>query len=485
MSLRVALLLVVVVALAGCKKSRKDECKELTDLAMAFADGMSKSLGDGKSISGDPEIKAKMKELHDQCMTWPDDVFECMRANDETSPKCVEAMSHVTGVVSTNVDKAPKGPEIVASATLGETDWDGMTTSLATDGTLTAATKTFVTAYTSNGSEKWRTPLENEGWLVDLNDGSFLVGSREHELVALDGETGDVRWRIAIPTGSDEYGDRKSEGAVLSGEHALVALADGRFLRVDPASCTKKKQKGCIEQAFALTDESLYEPKLLALGGGSDVVVGSSNHVRRFKDGKLIASIYVRDDFGGFASLGGTKVTVTMDDELVLWDLAKCPATPVILPRKQGRMYMRGEGDCDDCVAPPRGCLVARSELEDVDNETPHVLRDGSIMVSNMEGPARAAVNGNKHWVSEVDAVGPMREVGDTVVFVSRGDDGQPAKLVALDTATGKAKWVRALAGVESSEISYSTDPLVETAGSWLVAGAKGRVSWIKLSTKI
>ncbi|HET9482566.1 MAG TPA: PQQ-binding-like beta-propeller repeat protein, partial [Xanthomonadales bacterium] len=354
MSLRLGLLL-LVVAVAGCKKSRKDECKELADMAMALADGMSKSLGDGKSISGDPEIKAKMKEFHDQCMAWPDEVFECMRANDETSPKCVEAMSHVTGVVSTNLDKAPQGPEIVASAELGATDWDGMRTSLATDGTLTAATKTFVTAFASSGKEKWRTPIENEGWMVDLQDGSFLVGSQAHELVAIDGETGDVRWRIAIPV-AEEYADRSTEGAVRTGEHALVAIADGRFLRVDPAACAKKKQKGCIEPAFAL-DDSLYEPKLLALGGGGDVVVGTSNHVRRFKDGKLIASIYVRDDFGGVASLGGTKVAVTMDDELVLWDLAKCPAAPVVLPRKQGRMYMRGEGDCEDCAAPPNGCL--------------------------------------------------------------------------------------------------------------------------------
>jgi hypothetical protein len=49
-----------------------------------------------------------------------------------------------------------------------------------------------------------------------------------------------------------------------------------------------------------------------------------------------------------------------------------------------------------------------------------------------MEGQARVAPNGNKHWVSEVVAVGPMRELGDNVLFVSRDDDGKPARVVAL-----------------------------------------------------
>jgi len=108
------------------------------------------------------------------------------------------------------------------------------------------------------------------------------------------------------------------------------------------------------------------------------------------------------------------------------------------------------------------------------------VLRDGSVMVSNFDGPVRAAINGNKHWASEADSVGPIREAGDVVVFVSRDDDEKPARLVALDTATGKAKWMRPLDGIRSSEISSTTDPIVETVGPWIVAGAKGDVKWIK-----
>lgn len=474
--------LLVVVAAAGCKKSREDTCDELAKLGIAVADELGKQLSDGKSksLGADPEVKAKMAELKAQCMTWPEEVFECMRANDETSPKCVEAMSKVTGTVSTDVGAAPAGPPIVASATLGEPGWDGLPVVLAADGTLTAAPKEAIVAVAATGTQRWRAPIEHDGWLLALPDGAILTGDREaHALVALDRTTGEVMWRAAIPPSADEYADRTTEGAVRAGGRTFVAIADGRFLRVDPAACAKPAQKGCLELAFALPDETFDKPDLLALG--DDIVLGESNAIRRITTkGKVVAWVHVRDSLGGIAVAGGSRLAAVIDDELVLLDLARCPGAAAVLPRKRGRMYIRGEGDCDHCVAPPDGCVVARSELSDLDAQAPMVLRDGSIAASNWDGPARVAPNGNKHWLTEVDAVGPMREVGDAIVFVSRGDDDQPPRVVALATATGKATWTRPLVGIKSSEISSTTDTIVETAGPWLVAGAKGSVSWMK-----
>jgi hypothetical protein len=109
----------------------------------------------------------------------------------------------------------------------------------------------------------------------------------------------------------------------------------------------------------------------------------------------------------------------------------------------------------------------------------PLVLADGSLAVQ-ADGPGRVGADGTKKWVTEVDIVGPMRQVGDALVFFSRDDETKPAKAVALDLATGKARWQRVLTGV-SSDVSFQTEPIVETAGPWLVVGAKGQVAWMKI----
>jgi outer membrane protein assembly factor BamB len=472
----------VLVASVGCKRSRESECDDLAKLGTAFASELGKQLGSGgsKDLGADPEIKSAMASFKQECMKWPQEVFDCMRANDETSPKCREAMSKVTGLVSTEVSKAPEGPAIVAGADLGETDWEGIATSLAPDGTLTAASSDWVVAVGADGHEKWRATMKTKRWLVPLKDqGAILVADREqHDVAALDAATGEVKWRASLPS-PGEYENPSAEGAVLMGNAVVIVLDDGKFARIDPAACAKKGAACTAKVAFALEDETFDDPQLLA--AGELIVVGESSAVRAFaQDGTLRASLRVRDTFGAVALLGGSRVAVTMDDELVLWDLAQCGKAPVVLPRKGGRMYMRGEGDCDDCAAPPPGCLIARSPLSDVESQPPFVLADGSIGVQVMDGPARVAPNGTKQWVTEVDAVGPMRQVGDALVFVSRDDDTKPPRAVALDLATGKARWQRALPKV-STDISYSSEPIVETAGPWLVVGAKGHVDWLKV----
>jgi len=472
----------ILVAAVGCKKSREQECDDLAKLGTAFASELDKRLGNGGGKAGqDPEIKAAMAELKQQCMKWPDAVFECMRNNDETSPKCRDAMAQVNGRVATDATKAPDGPPIVATADLGEWDWEGLVTSLAPDGTLTATAPSWVAEYAPTGQQTWRAEIETKRWMVMLGDGSVLVTDRaQHDLVALDGATGQVRWRAAWPK-TDEYDSGSAEGAVAVGNRVYVAIDDGRVMRLDPAACTKKPA-ACMELAFTLADESFSEPTLFAVG--DDLGVGESGIIRLFKvDGTLRASIALRDSSADIASLGGTKIAAVMDEELVLWDLAKCGSNKVVLPRKKGRMYIRGEGDCEDCTTPPEGCLVARSELSDVESVAPFALKDGSVAVQVMDGPARAAPNGNKHWVAEVDGIGPIREVGDALVFLSREDDAKPLRLVALASSTGKATWQRALPTI-SGDISYSSEPFLEVAGNWIVVGSKGKAAWLKTGAK-
>ena len=481
-------LVVCLVGAVGCKKSKQAQCDELAQMTIVIADELSKQLGgkSKKSFGSDPELEKKLVEFKAECMKWPDEVFECIRENDDTSPKCVEALAVMEGVVATDLAKAPNGPPIVASADLRipDDEWDGLGVELDNDGTLFATNEAWVTAVDATGTERWRTPLDNQGWLLAV-DGSLLVGgSSTPELVSLDRKTGAVRWRVAIPIVDDgsEYDERRPEAAARFGSKAIVVLSDGRFLRVDPAACATKQQKGCLQVAFAIPDETLHEPQLVERGGY--LALGHGERVRVFDEtGTLLATIHARDTLGGLAFASPTRLAVTMDDELVLFDIERCRSKPVVLPRKQGRLYVKGDGECDDCVHPAANCVVARSELSDVESDPPVVLADGSMMVMNLDGPARAAVNGNKHWNTRVEAVGPIRKIDGAVVFVSPGRGDQKAKLVALDVQTGKARWVRAL-DIASRDISYVSDPLVETKGSWLVAGAKGRLSWIKLPTK-
>jgi outer membrane protein assembly factor BamB len=472
--------LLSILLIAGCKKSKEAQCDELAKMGIAIADGLGKQLGAKDSnIGADPEIKAKMAELKQQCMTWPDEVFECMRANDETSPKCREAMQHVTGVVETDSASLSDGPKIVASAKLGDVDSDGLATSLSADGTLVAATKKWITSVDATGTERWRKELDNAGWLVTLGDGSLLVGDRDaKEIVALDPKTGDPRWRAPTPDASDEYSSASMEAAVRAGANAVVALSDGRFLRVDPAACAKKA-KDCVKVAFELADESLYSPELLAIG--DDIVVGENELIRRFSPtGEVRAHIALRDTIGGMALIEGTRVAITMDDELVLWDLDRCSTSPVVLSRKRGRMYMKGEGDCADCSPPPAGCLAKRVELDDVESDQPVVMKDGSVVVTNFDGPALVGTNGVKRWNARIDTIGAIRQVGGALVFVSRDEtESKPPRVTAIDAATGKGKWKRAFTAGDS-DISYRTQAFVETAGPWVVAGAKGNVVWLE-----
>jgi outer membrane protein assembly factor BamB len=474
---RVALLLLI---LASCKKSREDTCDQLAKMGTAFANELGKRVGGEADLGESGEIKTKMAELKAECMKWPNEVFDCMHDNDETSPKCKEAMQHVTGVVATDIAKAPAGPRVVATAELGAIAWDGMPLSLAADGTVIAMIEEGIVSYAATGKPKWRVVMSHDRWMLVEGDYVFAGDHSKHEIVALDVETGDVKWRVAIPQ-IDEYSNATTEGGVRIGGAAYVPLEDGRVLRVDPAACAKPEQAGCLELAFRFSDEEFDNPTLFALG--NDIVFGETTAIRRIStSGEVLGHIHVRDDFGGATPAGEQKVAAIIDDELVLIDFASCTGeTPYALRRKQGRMYIRGEGDCEGCRAAPEGCVV-RTGFEDVDSIAPAVMRDGSLVASNWDGPLRASSTGKKQWVSDVDSVGPLREVGDAIAFLtrSREEDTEAMRIGALDSATGKAKWSTPIAGWRSKDLTTSTEATLEVNESWIVVGVKGRVAWLK-----
>jgi hypothetical protein len=488
---RMILFAAATSALAACKSKpdRATVCAQLRDQSVAIAQGLSRGLG------GEPGDEAEIREMaakiQKECMTWPDEVFACMQPGaDPESKKCRDALAAAEGVVPAD-DDAPAGPAVSALGQLGEAPYDGHAITLAADGGVIAVERDAVVALDRAGTIRWRTPIDHADWSVTLDDGTVVVADADADaVVALDPATGQERWREPIPPGADEYDTYDAKGAVRVGAHVAVALEDGRFLRLDPARCGKPAVKArkpvpaCLTPMFTAPDkDELYDPKLAA--NGDDVILGGHASLRWLSpDGKPRGELEVRDMLGGFAVMPGGRLAVTLDDELVILDLAACAGPAFALPRKRGRMYIEGEGDCERCIAPPTGCVIARPEVDDVDFNPPLVLRDGSVVVTTSDGIAKVSPNGEEQWTSTAAGIGTPREVGGALLAVSSGvgDDlaEAPLQVTALDPATGKVTWRTALAA-RAGFIVSSTDVVLAANPPWVVAGYKGALSWIKL----
>ncbi|MEZ4401433.1 MAG: PQQ-binding-like beta-propeller repeat protein [Kofleriaceae bacterium] len=483
---------VALVAAVGCRgrgggDGRAATCERLARQSAGMIDGLGRSLG-GATAADDPDVQAKVADLRTRCLAWPADVFACMRPGaDPGSPRCQAALATVTGVVAAGADAVPDGPPVAATATLGRAPTFGGYQAVVTDdGTLITLEAEQVAAWTAAGAPGWRVPLAHAAWMQRLTDGSLAVGVIGPDaVVALDPATGAERWRALMPAPPDDDSGASAQAAVEIGPRLLVGLADARFVWIDPRACRAgAASPGCVAPAAALPDETLDTPTLLAAPGGDGVVLGEAEQVRLLTlTGATLAAIHVRDTFGGVA-VTGTRVAVTLDDELVLFDLSACAAAaPVVLPRKSGRLYLRGDGECDACVVPPRGCVVARVELDGVDAAPPRLLADGSVVVTLDDGLARVTAAGARRWVSDVAAFGPVVEVGDELIVLAAtvGDDlaAAPVRVVGLDAATGKARWKRALSVTAPMVVSLD-DATVAAAGGWIVAGYQAGVAWLR-----
>jgi hypothetical protein len=477
----------LAAASAGCKKSRADKCRELADQTIMLAEGLSRGLG-GKGLSSDEKasLRAEASELEKQCLTWPPEVFACMEpgANPD-SPKCREAEARMNGQVPGDVDRAPDGPPVAAKASLGEAPFlGGFLARVADDGTLYARVKDGLVAVGPDGKERWRAGMEGVEWFI-VDGKRVLTAGDDDTLVALDAATGAELWRRPVPKPAEpeEYEDYEAEGAVVVGGAVLVATSDARFLRLTD-TCPKGEPAPCFELAFALADEELDTPDLAV--AGDDLVIGESTGLRRLTTtGKTVGSVFVRDTFGGFAVTPKGTVAASMDDELVLLDLAACGPAKVALPRKRDRDFAPDDEDtaCDTCVAPPAGC-AARVDLKEVDAAAPRSLADGSIAVTYDEGVARVAADGTVAWKSAAPVYSGIAAGADVIYGLASGVgddlDDAPAAAVAIDAATGALRWKRQL-DVKLGFVADGDMLVTGAAGRWLVLGYKGETAWIEL----
>jgi outer membrane protein assembly factor BamB len=487
--------LALALAAGGCKKpSRAERCAELRRQMIAIADMIAKNMGGEVTAQERAELEAEARDTEKQCLTWPPEVLECMEPGaDPESEKCKNAAAAMSGHVASGLDEAPAGPPVARTAKIADPPvFRDYHVAVAPDGAIITLEKEAISSIAADGTPRWRAELGRVEWMLLSAAGDLvLTGDSEGEgrgaLIALSAATGAEAWRATPPTPADvdPYTERQIEAATRLGDKVVLALADGRFFAADLAACAKKPDApACLQPMFTLTDETLDDPDLIAFG--DDLVLGESELIRRLSaTGAPRAAIFVRDSYGGIAAAGGDRLAAVIDDELVVLDLAACGGPKAVaLPRKPGRMHVRGEGDCDDCARPPTGCVVGRPELGDVDAGNPVVLRDGSIAVGVDAGLARVTRDGVKEWISEVPVVSTVLEAGEHLVGLASGVgddlDEAPAYAVGLAPATGKVAWRTKLDTVLVSFITSGDDIVAAAGGPWIVLGYKGSIAWLK-----
>jgi hypothetical protein len=385
-------------------------------------------------------------------------------------------------------------PAVVASATVGEAPvlQTERRVLLVDSGRAVVVEKDGVASYDASGKRTWHRAMRANGWAVLLPDGSALVNDRTlGDLVALDAATGQDRFRVPVPrlreeTDKDAPPESPKEAAAATrlGDGALVALEDGRFLRVDPSQCAPKPGSGCVTAAFTLPDEHIGLARLDVTPSG-DVVLAEHGAFRLLSaTGETRAAFHVRDTLPDVARGSGARIAVAMDDELVLWDAARCAGTtPVALPRKAGRLHLKGEGDCDDCRAAPAGCLVARPKLGDV-KSVPILRPDGSWVAADDDGLVGLSPKGETMWKKELHVYGDLAST-DGEILALASDDGYPllgpsrVRVVGVDPANGDVRWSQRLPTAIDAGI-WGTDVVLEVNGPWIVAGYRTALTWLK-----
>lgn len=184
---------------------------------------------------------------------------------------------------------------------------------------------------------------------------------------------------------------------------------------------------------------------------------------------------------------GARLVAAQLDDELVILDAAACQAAaaPVVLSRKPGGLYVKGEGDCDDCVEPPDRCLVLRPDDGDVDYAAPAWLPDGTAVVV-ADNALCAYRNATRLWKAELSLDGHAVAGPDGTLYVLgvTGDEPSALRLLAIDPKDGHARWQRRL-GIAVPEAIVSPDDFhLVLDGEWIVAGYKQELAAVALAPR-
>jgi len=389
------------------------------------------------------EARAVEHKAIAECMTWPDDMIDCMTTMDLDNPRCEVAYRSWLGLVEES-PPAAEGKTSAWTAELDEEIWDVVS---GVAGTV-VMTEMRIAGLDASGGERWRIPCdepEHMGWLVQQGR-TVVYGDEEGRVITVDAATGEVVQTVTLPQDAD------GEPMVAS---RAVAGPDGVWMVLDGASVALLSDGKVEARVEAFSNAPWDGPSDLRLDsqgriwltwwldGQTRVFSPQGEQLLRF-DGKS----------AGPPSFAGDEVFVQLEESLV-----------VVRPDRCEPGVVASASDL------PTGCLVRQIHVEaELDGVEPTVTDDAIIAVGEGYAFAFDRDTGKRRWKQMLDGnlIGPFAVHEGELVGIESWTMETPSRVVVIDPATGAPIRHSAMVGHERS---FMSDPwLIAAPGRWLVA---------------
>ena len=450
--------------------------------------------------------KEARAEIHARCMKWPEEALRCFEGLGALDPECERIVAQAMGEPVSPTDVS-SGPPPVWKHTLPAKP---QIVRVLPDGSVLAMVMHEVevdgsTEYhelllrVRDDKELWRVEADFRHWLISspAMPDVWVTASRE-DIIGYDADDGHERFRVALPAYNPESGESKPlekldedsdwdwekawpQVAASSTPKLLIGDSVGRFWRVDVPACEKPEKKGraCLVLDGVLPGEDFgADDQLFVLDDGSRVLVEYEN-LRVFDEAWKTRVDIRAYDLLGPAAAAGDRVVALIDDDVIMLDLDACavehPFAPSSFPQK-GRMYIRGDDECEDCGPVPAGCVAWQHYVSEA-HAQPFALMGGALAVVHGEDGTFGVADGQVRWKLALGGGGRTVARGQHVFAIGTGlDEGDPFALWKLD-ASGTVQWKSDLPFEETDWI-YSTDDLtLDVTDGWIVAGYENRLA--------
>ncbi|MCA9705775.1 MAG: PQQ-binding-like beta-propeller repeat protein [Myxococcales bacterium] len=444
-------------------------------------DPMSPSARAGRSEMSEGARKLR-KDLYDKCLTWPEDVMQCLPPLGTLREGCEERlMAAMDGATAIPKD-VPAGPKPAWTFTF-ESDPGAL--GVTEDGTVLAIAGVENDALVGlrEGKVAWQKQGDHARWLLPLPGAEpTWVTAEGDRLVAFDPRTGTERWSATLPAlPEEEYGTMAVRTAAVRGDGLLIADAEARFFAVSPERCAAPGGSGCLEAQGRLDDEELDSDARLWVDAEDRRYLLEDDALRIFlPTGQRHATLGAHDDLGQVL-LAGSELVLLVDDDVVVLDPARCSSGAPIASSgwpQPGAMVL-SESECEGCVEPPEGCRKWRAHVPGSTHERPARLDDGAVVVSG-ESYVHAVHEGSSRWKTAL-GTGPVITDGTRLLGLGAGVDEEPAALYEADPSTGMPRWRSPLPTREGDSTYLEGDATLALRGRWLAAALDQTLTVVEL----
>lgn len=422
------------------------------------------------------------RELYDRCMTWPEDVMQCLPPLGTLKDGCEEKVLAAMEGATPPPKDVPPGPAPAWRVALPS---QPQHVAMSLDGTALVVTSEGLLGV-RDGAIAWRKEGRYGAWLVPLpGEPTTWVAGVEDRVVGLDPADGRERWQARLPPVESEPVDGLDglvekpyvRHAAWHADGLLVGDAQARLLRVDPARCAASeatpratREDACVTVEGRLPDEVLEEEARLLVDAKGRRYLWESGVVRALSDDWRTLMTARAHDTLSHVTVDGERLVLLVDDEVVELDPTQCrdqaPFAPSQWPQP-GVMFVRDADECSDCEAPPPGCRRSRVFLDGLTPEAPALTRDGAVVVHH-DGYTLALHDGAPRWKASTSGSGPLVSDGSRVLGFSTGlREGDPPGVIELGASDGALRWLTPLP-VEVGDLYFGSDIHLALGGPWL-----------------